>query len=653
MVQQVQLSSEHTQLNNWLINTKSTHAIVKSPTMVNLFKNIQLKMDYEEIFTIILEYSKTLSNTFLGIDSEHKYLFHKQIDNIETGLTVKQDVHFKVDVNSLIETFLFNLKLHAPSIFTGSLSRRKRELNVEIGTILSEFIAARTTVKLQSLQIQVSNFNIKNKIMFLDKLRNLNIVSEYRIPLATERNKIDVLISKIFFERISHFKSLSANEHFFPSDFLNRVAKKRINLQSVTRAPINKRIRGDNMLDYSISELDDEVFDPVDVSSPLSDPTSPSTVLPTLTSIQHSEPMDTGNVRDNSHSISSNTESDSLEIPTLEYEHFSGHYIESRNFLYPSFLNSGIRNIREAKNDYSDEKTKINQFHTSLEAPFNDDHLKDASSNKAQVILTLKTYYEIHQQNTKSFYLKSVIELLDQIENYVVQNITSTSAELINTKFYDLKFDVNNNVLEKYPVSQDNVSLHYPIVVCYKNSCLKRYIESELFLTTNRSTVCKTYIKLQSGNIYCSKFETLPCSTEIDYSTFLCPIQPVLYHESFGVWDDNSYTYMGVRYDTEFTKNKRMALVSRYYPISEGLYFYLFHHNYILYLFVCNLITVAIFTFGFLKTVINKLLTLHRNYLHEREEREILAQRVNQIYLAQLPANNNHARAVPALRFYS
>ena len=100
-------------------------------------------------------------------------------------------------------------------------------------------------------------------------------------------------------------------------------------------------------------------------------------------------------------------------------------------------------------------------------------------------------------------------------------------------------------------------------------------------------------------------------------------------------------------------KNKRMALVSRYYPISEGLYFYLFHHNYILYLFACNLITVAIFTFGFLKTVINKLLTLHRNYLHEREEREILARRVNQIYLAQLPANNNHARAVPALRFYS
>ena len=649
MAQQVQLSSEHEKLNNWLINSKSTHAIVKSPTMVNLFEHIQLKMDYEEIFTIILDYSKTLSNTFLGIDSEHEFLFNKQINKIETGLTVKQDVHFKVDVNPLIETFLFNLKLHAPSIFTASLSRRKRELNVEIGTILSEFIAARTTVKLQALQIQVSNFNIKNKLIFLDKLRNLDIVSEYRIPLATERNRIDDLISKIFFERISHFKSLSANEHFFPSDFLNRVAKKRKNLQSVTRAPINKKIRGDTMLDYSV--LDDEVFDPIDVSSPLSDPTSPSTFTPTLTSIQQSEPMDTGNVRDNSHSISSNTELDSLEIPTLELEHFSGHYVESRNFLYPSFLNSRIRNSREVKNDYSDEKTKIKQFHTSLETPFNEDHLKEASTNKAQVILTLKTYYEIHQQNTKSFYLKSVIELLDQIENFVIQNITSASAELINKKFFDLKFNENNNLLEKYPVSQDNVSLYYPIQVCYKNSCLNRYTESELFLTTNKSTVCKNYIKLQSGNIYCSKFETLPCSKESFHSTFLCPIQPVLYHESFGVWDDNSYTFMGVRYDTVFDKDKRLALVSRYYPISEGLFFFLTHHNYILYLFVCNLITVAIFSFGFLKTVINRLLTLHRNYLHEREEMENLARRVNQIYLAQLPANNNHARAVPALRF--
>ena len=653
MVQQVQLSSEHESKNNWLINTKSTHAVIKSPTMVNLFEHIQLKMDYEEIFTIVLDYSKSLSNTFLGIDSEHELLFNQQINKISTGLTVKQDVHFIVDINSLIETFLFNLKLHAPSIFTASLSRRKRELNVEIGTILSEFIAARTTVKLQSLQIQVSNFNIKNKIIFLDKLRNLDIVSEYRIPLATERNKIDDLISKIFFERISHFKSLSANEHFFPSDFLDRVAKKRKNLQSVTRAPINKKIRGDTMLDYSISELDDEVFDPIDVSSPLSDPTSPSTFPPTLTSIQHSEPMDTGNVRDNSHSISSNTELDSLEIPTLEYEHFSGHYIESRNFLYHSFLNSRIRNIREAKNEYSDGKTKIKEFHTSLETPFNDDHLKEASSNKAQVILTSKTYYEIHQQNTKSFYLKSVIELLDQIENYVVQNITSVSAKLSNNKFFDLKFNDKNNILEKYPVSQDNVTLYYPIVVCYKSSCLNRYTESELFLTTNKSTVCKNYIKLQSGNIYCSKFENLPCSTETFHSTYLCPMQPVLYHERFGVWNDNLYTFMGVRYDTVFKKDKRLALVSRYYPISEGLFFFLTHHNYILYLFACNLITVAIFSFGFLKTVINKLSTLHRNYLHEREEREILARRVNQIYLAQLPANNNHARAVPALRFYS
>ena len=113
----------------------------------------------------------------------------------------------------------------------------------------------------------------------------------------------------------------------------------------------------------------------------------------------------------------------------------------------------------------------------------------------------------------------------------------------------------------------------------------------------------------------------------------MCPIQQVLYHENFGVWDDNSYTFMGVKYDTVFDKNKRLALVSRYYPISEGLFYVLTRHNYILYLFACNLITVAIFSFGFLKTVINWFMTLHRNYLHEREERETLARRVNQIYL--------------------
>ena len=59
-------------------------------------------------------------------------------------------------------------------------------------------------------------------------------------------------------------------------------------------------------------------------------------------------------------------------------------------------MNSKIRTVWEVKMDYSDVSKNLEQFHDNLEASFDEENLWDPNTNKAQVILVLKSFFEVH-----------------------------------------------------------------------------------------------------------------------------------------------------------------------------------------------------------------------------------------------------------------
>ena len=608
----------------WLVNSKNTRALLDNPTLIkNLYPYISISSKYDSILNDIISFTRTLSTEFYKSDSDQSVSLNSQLDNILLGLKSKSDVHFVVDPSKIIENLIHNLQLYSPLFNSETSNRRKRSIT-NIGSLLNDFISSRTTVKLQTLQIVVSNLNYKEKLVFLERLRSLNIIEEYRIPMSSERNKIDTLLSKIFNDKITHLKTISNNDNGLPDFLLERINRKRKTLQSNTVAPIHKRTRGDSDPDSDDSTLEDDVFE-----TPLSPKLSfhDTTIEPDVFDPQLSL-----------NSMTSSTNTDDISI--LDFLD----YIRDDIFLK--------RNVREAKFVPETIHTKLTNFHSSLNQVFDESTLQDPNNFKANVVLSFKQLHSLHQHNTKTFYFKSVLALLDDIEKYTLANITSPTAVLVQNKYHDLRFNIDTQMLEKYPITQKNVTQYLNIFVCLDKVCLTRYSEIEIYIKSNSTIACTDYLILSnSQNIYCKKEENLDCENEIFESTTKCPLYPLLYKEYMGKWTEEYYTIRNTKYLTEFSESKRLELITKYFPVNIGIQKLLQHKKYNIYLLCCNILTLVVFLYHSLKRFFKIIKDTHSRRADEQRELQEMRQRVNLIFNQEYPNRYMHGRAVPALNF--